>query len=374
MTDFGTPDGLLPADGWPITSGSRSAAPAVDVALVVPLSGPAGMFGPSCEASAELAVQDINAAGGVLDRPVRIHPVDAGAPLEELSATIDRLVSTGAIDAVVGWHLSDARRAITPYTAGRVPCVYTTFYEGDESSDGVYMVGETPRQQLFPAMTWLREHHGARRWSIVGNDYIWPRRTAAHTREFAGAHGLDILGESYVPLRSRNFGAAMDMLRDTGPDGVLVLMVGSDNAAFNRAFARAGLDEHHLRLAMMIGEDVLHASGPDATRGLFTASGFFESVVTSPSLSFGARWFGAVGASGPTLNNIGESCYEGVMLLGALADTARSLRVGDIARTSGSVGYSGPRGEVALRGSHTRQPVFLAESDVGAFSVVAQLA
>lgn len=53
---------------------------AVDIALVVPLSGPAGMFGPSCEVSAELAVADINAAGGILDRPVRLHPIDAGAP------------------------------------------------------------------------------------------------------------------------------------------------------------------------------------------------------------------------------------------------------------------------------------------------------
>ena len=121
----------------PATIPARPDRDVVDIALVVPLSGPAGMFGPSCEASAELAAEDINAAGGILDRPVRIHPVDAGAPLRELADELGRLVAQQQIDAVVGWHLSNARRVITPQTAGRVPYVYTTFYEGGESTDGV---------------------------------------------------------------------------------------------------------------------------------------------------------------------------------------------------------------------------------------------
>lgn len=130
-------------------SGFRGRRDTVDIALVVPLSGPAGLFGPSCEACATLAVDDINAAGGILDRPIRIHAVDAGAPLPVLAAQIDRMVGTGLVDGVVGWHLSNARKVITPQTAGRVPYIYTTFYEGGEDSDGVYMVGETPTSSSF---------------------------------------------------------------------------------------------------------------------------------------------------------------------------------------------------------------------------------
>ena len=133
----------------PATIPARPDRDVVDIALVVPLSGPAGMFGPSCEASAELAAEDINAAGGILDRPVRIHPVDAGAPLRELADELGRLVAQQQIDAVVGWHLSNARRVITPQTAGRVPYVYTTFYEGGESTDGVYMVGKHRSSNCF---------------------------------------------------------------------------------------------------------------------------------------------------------------------------------------------------------------------------------
>lgn len=345
----------------------------IDVALVVPLHGPAGMFGPSCEASAELAVADINRAGGILDQPVRLHVVDAGAPLPCLSDTVGQMVDQGTVDAVVGWHLSNARNVITPHTAGRVPYVYTTFYEGGESNDGVYMVGETPEQQLFPAMAWLREHHGVRRWCVVGNDYVWPRQTSAVTKSFVLAAGMEFVGESFVPLAGRDFSATLAAIADARPDGVLMLMVGADAAAFNRAFADAGLDVGLIRLSMMIGEDVLCASGADTTRDLYTACGFFESVVTAPALDFGARYVSRFGPNAPALNNIGESCYEGLMLLSSLAGAAHSLDVGTIRRAARSVSYRGPRGEVEVRGSHTHQPVFLARADGLEFGVIAEL-
>ncbi|WP_338766697.1 substrate-binding domain-containing protein [Nocardia vulneris] len=352
-------------------SGFRRAT--VDIALVVPLSGPAGMFGPSCEACAALAVADINAMGGILERPVRLHPVDAGAPLPVLAATIDRMVGAGLVDGVVGWHLSNARKVITPQTAGRVPYVYTTFYEGGEDSDGVYMVGETPEQQLFPALRWLRAQHGIRRWCVVGNDYVWPRETARAAREFAATTDIDIVGETYVPLGGRDFRQALALVRSSPAQGVLLFMVGADCAAFNRAFAKAGLDDGRVRLSMMIGEDVLYAGGADSTRGLFTASGYFESVVSSAGMDFGARYLQEFGPAAPALNNIGESCYEGLLLFASLAESARSLDLRAIERHAPRVSYGGPRGEVRVRGAHTTQPVYLADADALEFSVRAEL-
>ncbi|PXX68936.1 amino acid/amide ABC transporter substrate-binding protein (HAAT family) [Nocardia tenerifensis] len=345
----------------------------VDIALVVPLSGSAGMFGPSCEACAALAVADINAAGGILDRQVRLHPVDAGAPLPVLAATIDRMVGTGMVDGVVGWHLSNARKVITPHTAGRVPYVYTTFYEGGEDSDGVYMVGETPEQQLFPALRWLRAEHGIRRWCVVGNDYVWPRETARAAVEFMAGTDLEIVGQSFVPLGGRDFRQSLDLIHRSPAQGVLLFMVGADCAAFNNAFAEAGLDGDRLRLSMMIGEDVLYAGGADSTRGLFTASGYFESVVSAAGMDFGARYLREFGPAAPALNNIGESCYEGLLLFASLVESARSLDLRAIERSAPRVSYGGPRGEVRVRGAHTTQPVYLADADALEFSVLAEL-
>lgn len=320
-----------------------------------------------------LAAEDIDRAGGILDRPVRLHPVDAGAPLPELAARIDQMISAGEIDGVVGWHLSNARRAITPQTAGRVPYVYTTCYEGGEDSDGVYMVGETPEQQLFPALRWLRGELGISRWCVVGNDYVWPRETARATREFAATTDIGIVGETYIPLGGRRFGPALDLIRTSTAQGVLLFMVGADCAAFNQAFGRAGLDQDRLRLSMMIGEDVLYAGGAKSSRGLLTASGYFEDVVSTAAMDFGSRYTRRFGAAAPALNNIGESCYEGVLLFASLAESARSLDLRTIERHAGQVSYRGPRGEVSVRGSHTTQPVYLADADALRFSVLTEL-
>ena len=358
----------------PVTAHSDpTSRPTVDIALAIPLSGPAGMFGPSCEASAELAVGDINAMGGVIDREVRLHVVDAGRPPSAVAAHIDELVTGGAVDGIVGWHLSNARNAITPFTAGRVPYVYTTFYEGGESTDGVYMVGETPQQQLFPALAWLREHRGIRRWCVVGNDYVWPRETSAHTRRHLVDAGMEFVGEAFVPLGGRDFADALATVAASEAQGVVLLMVGADAAAFNRAFARSGLDCDVIRLAMMIGEDVLYASGTTGARGLFTACGYFDSIVSPASLEFGARYRSRFGATAPALNNIGESCYEGLMLFASLAQAGRGLDVTSFDRASQGLSYAGPRGEVKMRGVHTEQPVYIAEAGDHQFDVLDEL-
>lgn len=99
------------------------------------------MFGPSCELSARLAVDDVNARGGILGRRVRLHLIDAGAAPALVASRVAHAISKGAIDAVVGWHLSHTRRAVAASTAGRVPYIYTTFYEGGEDTPGTYMIG-----------------------------------------------------------------------------------------------------------------------------------------------------------------------------------------------------------------------------------------
>src|SRR3954467_11820126 len=79
---------------------------ALDVALVVPLQGPAGIFGPSCECCAQLAAEEVNAETGVLGRQLRLGLVDGGAPPGQVADEVGALVAAGVVDAVAGWHIS----------------------------------------------------------------------------------------------------------------------------------------------------------------------------------------------------------------------------------------------------------------------------
>src|SRR3954452_17102235 len=127
----------------------------LNMALVVPLQGPAGIFGPSCESCAALAVEEINAEGGVLGRELNLVPVDGGAAPEVVATEVDALIRADAIEAVTGWHISAVREAVAPRTGGRIPYAYTALYEGGEHRPGVFLTGETPDQQLGPTLAWF---------------------------------------------------------------------------------------------------------------------------------------------------------------------------------------------------------------------------
>jgi urea transport system substrate-binding protein len=345
----------------------------LDVALVIPLQGPAGIFGPSCEACAELAAEEVNREGGLLGRELRFVVVDGGAGPRQVADRVDALVSVGAVAAVTGWHISAVRQAIVPRVSGRVPYVYTPLYEGGERTEGVFLAGETPSQQLLPAMRWMGDELGVRRWCIVGDDYVWPRGSAAAARAWARAGGTEIRDEVFVRLGTEYYGEVLRRVERSGADAVLMLLVGDDAVQFNRAFACAGLDRQLLRLSTLMEENMLLASGADSTRGLFASAGFFDSLATSDSLDFIGRFAARYGPEAPVLNSLGESCYEGVRLLAQLVRRAGSLEVDRICAVADSVGYDGPRGPVQLRGRHLEQRVYLAMADQVDFHVIDQL-
>ena len=319
---------------------------ALEIALLIPLHGSAGIYGPSCELCAELAAEEVNAQGGLLARPLRLRVVDASEPPRAVAATVRALVDSRSVDAVVGWHISAVRRAVAPAIAGRVPYVYTALYEGGEHSRGVFLVGETPGRQLLPAMRWLGDEHGVRRWCIVGNDYVWPRGTAAAAHRYAPLCNGQICDEVFVPLGTRAFGEVVRRVERQRADAVLMLLVGQDAVEFNRAFARAGLQDGCRRLSTLIEENTLLASGADSTAGICATAAYFESLLTPESMDFGRRYARRFGVDAPTLNSPAESCYEGILLLAALVRSARRLDVDALCAVADHVSYAGPRGEV----------------------------
>jgi urea transport system substrate-binding protein len=146
----------------------------IDVAFVVPRTGPAAIVGPSCEACGVLAADEINSAGGVLGRELRLRVVDGGRPPTEVASEVAALFEAGAVRAVTGWHISAVRQAVAPLVSDRVPYVYCPLYEGGERTPGVFLVGETPDRQLLPALRWMARERGVRTCSRA---YISPART-----------------------------------------------------------------------------------------------------------------------------------------------------------------------------------------------------
>jgi urea transport system substrate-binding protein len=349
------------------------AADVMDIAFVVPGSGPTGIYGPSCHASARLAVAEINDAGGILGREIRLRPVDGGLSPSSVADEVDLLVSSGSVAAVTGWHTSAVRQQVAPRIDGRVPYVYTALYEGGEHNPGVFLTGETPYGQLLPAMRWMATELGVRTWSIVGNDYIWPRASARVARAFAGSVGAEVRDEIYVKVGTQEFGPVLRTVERSRPQGVLMFLLGSDAVAFNRAFTEMRLHEVCVRLSPLMDENMLLATGAANTHDLYSAAGFFEALGSAHSLDFEQRYLARIGPAAPAITSPGESCYEGMTLLAQLAGAAHSTDIAEINGVAESIAYEGPRGAVRVRDRHLLQRIYLARADGLEFDVLAEI-
>jgi ABC-type branched-subunit amino acid transport system substrate-binding protein len=337
------------------------------IAFVVPLQGPTGIYGPSCLACGQLAVEQLNARNGIAGRPVELVQVDAGRPPEVVAEEVGRLVDSGRVQAVAGWHISAVRVALTRRIGGRVVYAFAAMHEGGDDTPGVFMLGERPVNQLLPAARWLREHHGARRWVVVGNDYVYPRVTGSVAQE-----ALDIVESAYVALGTSDFTDVINGLKATKADGVIMLLMGQDAVHFNRQFARAGLSEDLLRLSTAIEENTLLGAGPGANHGVYAAAAYFDGLSTVESNEFAKQYYARFGAFAPALNAVGESCYEAIRFLARLGEISGSIAI-SAALPTGHF-YDSPRGLLRLAGNLVDQDVYLAAADGLEFRIEEQIA
>lgn len=342
------------------------------VGLVIPFQGPPGLFAPSCLASATLAAEQVNQSGGICGRPVRLELIEGGGRPAQVANQVRRAVDDG-VDAVTGWHISAVRQQIAPVLDGRIPYVYTSLYEGGEVRPGVICSGEVPEQQIRPAFRWLRDELGLRRWVIVGNDYIWPWASATAAHRFSRELGLSVVDEIFVGYGSQDLVPAVERVARASADAVLMLLVGQDAVLFNREFAARGLHAQLARFSPLMEENMLLASGVEATENLYAAAGYFSSLATPDALDLLGAYTERFGPDAPPLNNMAESCHEGILVLRELHRAARSCRLRDIVSVVHRVGFDGPRGPVSQERGMWRQRVYLAAANGFDFDVLAEL-
>ena len=347
---------------------------AVSIAFVVPMQGPTGIYGPGCLACGELAAEDLNSAGGIAGRPVELVAVDAGRSPDEVAAEVAGLVAVGRVDAIAGWHISAVRQAITARVGGRALYAFAAMHEGGDDTPGVFMIGERPVNQLLPATAWMRANHGVSRWAVVGNDYVFPRVTGSTARAVLQGSPSQVVSETYVPLGTRDFAGVLRGLESGDQDGVIMLLMGQDAVHFNRQFAAAGLSSSLTRLSPAVEENTLLAGGAGANANVFAAAAYFDSLTTPESAGLAERYYRRFGEYAPSLNAVGESCYESLMFLRQVGDACGSLEVEPALHLAEHHSYSSPRGLMRMHGNLVDQDVYIAAADGLRFEIQEQIA
>jgi urea transport system substrate-binding protein len=337
-----------------------SARQDIKVALCIPLGGTAGIWGPSALACAKLAAVELNAGNGIGGRACKLLTVNAADDAPDIEDTLIELVQAGEVEAIVGMHTSAVRHRILQAVGGQLPFVYTPLYEGGETTPGVHAIGETPARQLQPAIAWLAEQERPQRWLFVGNDYVWPRVSHQLARQYVVKSGGQVVGETYLAFGTSDYDKVLHDIRRTQADAVLMSLVGQDAVDFNRAFARAGLQQQALRLSCAIEENELLGIGADNTERLYVSSGYFGALDTDANLAFKERYHSHFGERAPTLNALGQSTYEGLHYLAALLSNDAALPLSH--RSAREAAYA--------RDGAPQAPVYLARAQGHAFRVI----
>ena len=346
------------------------AADALKVGVMIPQSGPAGLFGPSAKACAELAAETLNASGGILGRKLELLFGDAGlAPAEASQAALKLWKGSGA-HVMLGMHDSAVRGALVGLFKAQVPYFYTPVYEGGECAKGTYINGETPQQQLEPVIPWIAAERKPKKWYMIGNDYIWGRNTNAAAKGYIEKSGAQVVGDEYLPFTVDNFDASLARIRDSGADAVLVSLVGGASVGFNKAFASFGLADKALRLGSLIEENTLAGIGAANAKNLYSSAGYFANIATPAATAFAAAYAKRFGPQAPALNGLAESVYEGFLMLQAVAKKANGFNVAKMDAACEGATYSGPRGKVTMKARHVEQDVYVADVTDKGFRVV----
>src|SRR5256885_2041775 len=196
------------------------------VGLITDQTGALSFMGIANVNIAKLVIDDINARGGLLGRPVELFVEDSATDDTVAEAVAAKLVGR-AVDVVVGGIYSSTRQAIKRPVVDQAEklYIYPEQYEGQECHPLIFCTGPVPAQQIDPFFPWLMRETGAKTFYMPSADYIWPHTLNKKVREVVTADGGEIVGEEYFPLDHTDYARIVDDIMSTGAEVVFNTIV-----------------------------------------------------------------------------------------------------------------------------------------------------
>lgn len=294
--------------------GRLGARPPIRVGILHSMSGTMAISEAAVVNAETMAIDEINAAGGILGRRVEAVVVDGKSDAATFAREAERLISEEKVCTVFGCWTSASRKTVVPvFEKYNHLLVYPLQYEGLEQSPNVIYVGAAPNQQIIPAVKWCSDNIG-KRFFLIGSDYVFPRTANAIIRDQITAGGGDIVGEEYLLLGSRDVDAAVAKIVAAKPSVILNTINGDSNVAFFKALRAAGLTPDKVpTLSFSLAEDELRTLDVSNMVGDYAAWNYFQSIPSETNRDFVARFKAKFGANRTTDDPV-EAGYVGVRL------------------------------------------------------------
>ncbi|PZO12816.1 MAG: urea ABC transporter substrate-binding protein [Burkholderiales bacterium] len=304
----------------------------------------------------QLAIDEINAMGGILGRKIKVIKEDGASDWPTFAEKSKKLLINDRCAAVFGCWTSASRKAVLPvFEKENGLLYYPTFYEGLEQSKNVIYTGQEATQQILYSLEWAKTEKKAKSFFLIGSDYIWPRTSMKIARKhIENFQKGKVVGEEYYPLGSTNFGSLMNKIKLQKPDCIFAAVVGGSNVAFYKALKAAGITgDKQLLVTLSVTEDEMTGVGGENFQGFYSSMKYFQSLENENNKKFVAAFKAKYGKDS-VIGDVTQAGYLGPWLWKAAVEKAKSFDVDKVVAASetGIELKTAPEGYVKLDKNH----------------------
>jgi urea transport system substrate-binding protein len=362
----------------------------IKVGVLHSLSGTMAISETVLKDVALMTFDEINAAGGVMGMKIEPVIVDPASNWPLFAEKARQLLTQDKVAAVFGCWTSVSRKSVLPvFEELNGLLFYPVQYEGEEISRNVFYTGAAPNQQAIPAVEYLMSKDGgeAKRWVLLGTDYVYPRTTNKILRAFLKSKGVqeaDIM-EEYTPFGHSDYQTIIAKIKKFASEGKKTAVVstinGDSNVPFYKELGNQGLKATDVPVvAFSVGEEELRGVDTKPLVGHLAAWNYFMSIKAPANEGFKKEWATYAkakklpGADKPLTNDPMEATYIGIHMWKQAVEKAKSFDTDKVIAAMGGQTFKAPSGITSTmdaKNHHLHKAVFIGEVKAdGQFNVV----
>lgn len=322
----------------------------VKVGILHSLSGTMAISEVSLRDAELMAIEEINAAGGVLGKQIEPVVEDGASDWPTFAEKAKKLLEQDQVATVFGGWTSASRKAMLPiFEQGNGLLWYPVQYEGMEQSPNIFYTGATTNQQIVPAVDWLLENVGEN-FFLIGSDYVFPRTANQIINAQLKAKGGTVVAEEYTPMGHTDYNTIINKINSAKPDVIFNTLNGDSNVAFFKQLRDAGITADDIPvLSVSVAEEEIRGIGADVLEGHYAAWNYYQTTDTPENKVFVENYKAKYGEDRVTGDPI-EAAYNAVYLWAAAAEKAGSFEVDKVKEAADGIEFNAPGGPVKIDG------------------------
>lgn len=325
----------------------------IKVGILHSLSGTMSISEVSVKDATLLAIEEINAAGGVMGKMLEPVIEDGASDWPTFAEKARKLIQQDEVAVVFGCWTSASRKAVLPvFEELNGLLFYPVQYEGLEASPNIFYTGAEPTQQIIPGVEFLINELGAESIYLLGSDYVFPRTANLIIKAQLEDAGVTLAGEEYVPLGGTEFSTIISKIQEAQPAAIFNTLNGDSNVAFFKQFKDAGFTAESLPvISVSVAEEEVRGIGAENIAGHYTAWNYYQTTDTPENAAFVEAYKAAYGEDRVTADPI-EAGYFGVYAWKALVEAAGSTDVEAVtaAADENEIEIAAPGGSIKVDG------------------------